>query len=61
METADILAIRERLLVEIRNEETVHRFVQYRRYYSILIRSTSTNSQPNLLCGNIEAVRRKMH
>jgi len=41
--------------VEITNKEISHHFVRYQGYCSLRIHSTRSNSQPSLLCGNVEA------
>jgi len=56
METAHIYTTQESLHVKITNEGDAHDFLQNKESCSLQINSTWYNSQPSLLCGNIEVV-----
>jgi len=56
METANISTTQESLHVQIINEDIAHHFLLISRIMLCLNYSTRANSQPSLLCKNIEAV-----
>jgi hypothetical protein len=51
----------ESLHVEITDEDNTHHFLRCQGYCSLWAHSTRPNSQPNLLCGNFEAITWILH